>query len=151
MNRLYSCSRHFLNKTRLLSTSNTSRYFSSKHNVEPKAESPEPKSSDKVVLDDSTVTLLERLSLVNFGSEKSKAILEDAIKFADKIHNVNVDNVKPLINVLDKEWSTPCRDDVVQMENSTQDVKMNTKHVEEDYFVAPPSNVPLHQETNKKK
>lgn len=99
----------------------------------------------QVVLDNSTINLLERLALVNFGSEKSKEVLQDAIQFADQIHSVNTDHVKPLVNVLDSEHATPLRDDVVNMDNSMQDVMMNAKHVEEDYYVAPPSNVPLYQ------
>ncbi|KAL1452520.1 hypothetical protein WDU94_006743, partial [Cyamophila willieti] len=112
------------------------------HNVKIKSQEP---TGNEVVLDDATVKLLERLSLVNFGSERSKIILQDAIRFANKIQSVNVNNVKPLINVLEQEYTIQCRDDVVHMENSMKDIVMNTKHVEEDYFVAPPSNVPLYQ------
>uniref|UniRef100_A0A8D9B348 Glutamyl-tRNA(Gln) amidotransferase subunit C, mitochondrial n=1 Tax=Cacopsylla melanoneura TaxID=428564 RepID=A0A8D9B348_9HEMI len=158
MNRLYSITRWCLIKPKLNAIENQSKAYSTKQqnpelksnfieqNTETNSHSQELKQTgNEVVLDDTTVKLLERLSLVNFGSERSKIILQDAIEFANKIQSVNVDNVEPLVNILEQEHTIQCRDDVVNMDNSMEDIVMNAKHVEEDYFVAPPSNVPLYQ------
>lgn len=54
-------------------------------------------------LDDETVRLLEKLSLVNFENSKNKAVVESAIEFADGINAINTDNVEPLVTVLE-DW-----------------------------------------------
>lgn len=152
MNRTMSWAAQLILRTKLTCFKSKPTHFSTNQlDLETEPLSDDKIPQDQVVLDNSTIELLQRLALVNFGSEKSKEILEDAIKFADKIHTVNTDNVKPLVNVLDNEHSTPLRDDVVHMENMMQDVMLNAKHVEEDYFVAPPSNVPLYQGADEKK
>ena len=44
---------------------------------------------------------LERLSLVDFGSQEAVARLEKAITFADRLHAVNTDGVEPMESVLE--------------------------------------------------
>ena len=44
---------------------------------------------------------LERLSLVDFGSQEAVARLEKAIAFADRLRAVNTDGVEPMESVLE--------------------------------------------------
>nr|CAD7460101.1 unnamed protein product [Timema tahoe] len=75
----------------------------------------ESKLPSRTRIDQKTVETLERLSLVDFGTEKGIETLEDAIRFADQIHLVD----------------------------TTGEVLANAAVTEEEYFVAPPGNIPL--------
>lgn len=61
---------------------------------------------------------------------------------------MDVDNVEPLYTVLEN-YELRLRDDHVTDGNIRQDVLKNAKLLEEEYFVAPPGNIPLEQETEK--
>ncbi|KAK7598284.1 hypothetical protein V9T40_006519 [Parthenolecanium corni] len=93
-------------------------------------------------LDDETIKLLETLSLVNFESKEHIQVVEDAINFASKIQSVNTDNVEPLISVLENE-TLKLREDKVIEGNCRKEILLNAAAVEEDYFVAPPGNIPV--------
>ncbi len=49
---------------------------------------------------------LERLALVDFGNEAGIKRLEAAIRFADQIHLVNTEGVKPMDSVLEDRYIT---------------------------------------------
>lgn len=52
-------------------------------------------------IDANTIALLERLSLVNCANKQGIETLEEAIAFADQIHQVNTTGVEPLITPLE--------------------------------------------------
>lgn len=96
----------------------------------------------KVVVDKNTLNLLERLSLVKCDTTKGTKVLEDSIAFADKILHINTDNVEPLYSVLEEE-NLHLRTDKVTQGNCQKDILKNASITEDDYFVAPPGNIPL--------
>ena len=109
-----------------------------------------PTSDDKPFsVDGETVALLERLSLVDFGSSEAVSRLEEAVRFAAPLSNVDTEGVEPLYTVLEEE-SLRLREDEVTEGGDRQEVLGNAaKTAEEDYFVAPPGNIPLRVEEGK--
>lgn len=63
----------------------------------------EEKLPNKTVIDRETIEHLERLSLVNFGNEDGVRIVENAIRFADRIFEVDTKGIEPLITVLEDQ------------------------------------------------
>lgn len=55
----------------------------------------------KTRIDADTITLLERLSLVDCANRQGIETLEAAIEFADQIHQVDTTGVEPLVTVLE--------------------------------------------------
>lgn len=100
-------------------------------------------------IDSKSIEQLERLSLVNFGSEKSVARLEAAITFAKQLHRINIsDDIQPMYTVLENE-KLYLRDDRVTDGGYAKKVLKNAVLTEEDYFVAPPGNVPVNLTNDK--
>ncbi|XP_011304260.1 glutamyl-tRNA(Gln) amidotransferase subunit C, mitochondrial [Fopius arisanus] len=96
-------------------------------------------------IDTKTIKKLERLSLVDFGNEAGIKRLEAAIKFAEKLKNFPIDDsVEPLYCILEKE-SLRLREDKVTEGNCREKVLKNAIVTEDEYFVAPPGNIPLEQ------
>lgn len=96
----------------------------------------------RTVIDAQTIALLERLSLVDFGNKEGIKTLEEAIAFADQILQVDISGVEPLVSVLeDRPLLT--RDDQVTDGNCRDDILSNSLVTEDEYFVAPPGNIPL--------
>ncbi|CAG7834192.1 unnamed protein product [Allacma fusca] len=87
------------------------------------------------------ISHLERTSLVGFGSEEAVLRLEEAIKFASVLNDVNTAGVKPMDSVLENE-TLYLREDETS-ETSRKDILSNAAITDEDYFVAPPGNIPL--------
>lgn len=73
--------------------------------------------------------------------------LRDSITFASKILSIDTTNVKPLYTVLENEL-LELREDKVTDGNIREDIIRNAKITEEEYFVAPPGNIPLKQDDN---
>lgn len=94
----------------------------------------------------STIDQLEKISLVNFETAKGIEIVEEAIRFADHLFLVNTEGVKPLTTVLEGT-TLPLREDVVTEGGNHTEILKNAKKVEDDYFVAPPGNIPLETKT----
>lgn len=69
-------------------------------------------------------------------------MLEDSIEFANRIQNIDTENVKPLYTVLENH-QLELREDVITDGNMQQDVLKNAQITEEEYFVAPSGNIPL--------
>ncbi|XP_068915448.1 glutamyl-tRNA(Gln) amidotransferase subunit C, mitochondrial [Tenebrio molitor] len=98
-------------------------------------------------IDADTIALLERLSLVDCANKQGIETLEEAIAFADQIQQVDTTNVEPLVTVLeDKPLRT--REDCVTDGNCRDEVLRNAELTEEEYFVAPPGNIPLETREN---
>ncbi|XP_044131368.1 glutamyl-tRNA(Gln) amidotransferase subunit C, mitochondrial [Bufo gargarizans] len=85
---------------------------------------------------------LERLALVDFRNQEGVERLERAIQFAGQLHNVNTEGVQPLSSVLE-DRALYMRSDTVTAGNCTEHLLENAQTVVEDYFVAPPGNIPL--------
>lgn len=63
----------------------------------------EKQDHSKVTIDNNTISLLERLSLVKCDTAEGVKALEDSIAFANKVLHINTDNVEPLYSVLENE------------------------------------------------
>ncbi|XP_054568704.1 glutamyl-tRNA(Gln) amidotransferase subunit C, mitochondrial isoform X1 [Eptesicus fuscus] len=99
---------------------------------------------------------LERLALVDFGSQEAVARLEKAVAFADRLRAVDTDGVQPMESVLEDSLVLPrghlqllvCRclylrsDNVVEG-NCAAELLQNAHRAVEEYFVAPPGNISL--------
>ncbi|KAL1116222.1 hypothetical protein AAG570_005717 [Ranatra chinensis] len=93
-------------------------------------------------IDARTIEQLEKVSLVDFGNEKGIKIVEDAIRFADRLQLVDTEGVEPLYTVLE-DRNIPLREDEITEGDCQDDVISNAAVTEEGYFVAPPGNIPL--------
>ncbi|XP_023949490.2 glutamyl-tRNA(Gln) amidotransferase subunit C, mitochondrial [Bicyclus anynana] len=98
----------------------------------------------KTRVDINTISLLERLSLVKCDTDEGVKVLEDSIAFADKILHIDTTGVEPLYTVLENE-NLSLRDDKITQGNCQADILKNAAITEDDYFVAPPGNIPLHE------
>ncbi|XP_074030655.1 glutamyl-tRNA(Gln) amidotransferase subunit C, mitochondrial [Leptinotarsa decemlineata] len=96
----------------------------------------------KTKIDANTIALLERLSLVDCESKKAIETVESALEFADQILQVDTTNVEPLISVLE-DIPLRVREDEITDGNCKEAVLKNAALTEEEYFVAPPGNIPL--------
>lgn len=63
----------------------------------------ESKLPEPTKINQETINYLERVSLVGFDNDRAVKIVEDAIRFADQIFEVNTENVEPLVTVLEDE------------------------------------------------
>ncbi|XP_028852482.1 glutamyl-tRNA(Gln) amidotransferase subunit C, mitochondrial [Denticeps clupeoides] len=88
------------------------------------------------------VDKLERLALVDFRNQEGVECLEKAIRFADQLHVVNTEFVEPMDSVLE-DSSLYLREDTVHEGQCAEDVLQLAKNTLEEYFVAPPGNIPL--------
>ncbi|XP_062539169.1 glutamyl-tRNA(Gln) amidotransferase subunit C, mitochondrial-like [Armigeres subalbatus] len=103
----------------------------------------------RITVDEQTVQLLERLSLVDLDSKEAHRTLEDSIEFASRILTIDTEGVEPLYTVLEDQ-KLALREDVVTDGNIQEDVLKNARLTEEEYFVAPPGNIPLEQDSSGK-
>ncbi|XP_055844183.1 glutamyl-tRNA(Gln) amidotransferase subunit C, mitochondrial [Episyrphus balteatus] len=103
-----------------------------------------PESQD-IEIDSKTIQLLERLSLVDLDSKEALKTLKDSIQFANRIIHIDTNSVEPLYTVLEDQ-NLELREDIVTDGNIKQEILANAKKTDEDYFVAPPGNIPLEQE-----
>lgn len=104
----------------------------------------EKQDHSKVTIDNNTISLLERLSLVKCDTAEGVKALEDSIAFANKVLHINTDNIEPLYSVLENE-NLSLRPDIITQGNCQKDILKNAAVTEDDYFVAPPGNIPLHE------
>ncbi|OWA52965.1 putative Glutamyl-tRNA(Gln) amidotransferase subunit C, mitochondrial [Hypsibius exemplaris] len=105
-------------------------------------------SAEPVLKDDLTLQVvhhLERLSLVDFSNEAAITRLSSAIRFADRLKDIDTTGVRPLFSLLESE-TLSLRNDEVTEGNQKTDVLRNAALTFEDFFVAPPGNVPLEQQ-----
>lgn len=100
------------------------------------------KLPQRTKIDADTIALLERLSLVDCANKKGIETLEAAIEFADQIQQVDTSQAEPLITVLE-DIPLRLRKDQVNEGDCKEDILKNATLIEEDYFVAPPGNIPL--------
>ena len=129
--------------TRSIVSSIISRKLNSKI---PKTPVVPPKFEGKVTISEDTILHLERLSLVDFANVEGIRRLEEAIEFAQPLKEVYTDGIEPMYTILD-DATLFLADDVPDPNQvSRADILSNAKITEEDYFVAPPGNIPLKQD-----
>ncbi|XP_008937266.1 PREDICTED: glutamyl-tRNA(Gln) amidotransferase subunit C, mitochondrial [Merops nubicus] len=85
---------------------------------------------------------LEHLALVDFRDAEGVERLQQAIQFADQLQEVNTDGVEPMDSVLEDRCLYLREDDVTEG-NCTKELLKNAREKVEEYFVAPPGNIPL--------
>uniref|UniRef100_A0A8C2TRE5 Glutamyl-tRNA(Gln) amidotransferase subunit C, mitochondrial n=1 Tax=Coturnix japonica TaxID=93934 RepID=A0A8C2TRE5_COTJA len=85
---------------------------------------------------------LERLALVDFRDADGVERLRDAVRFAERLREVDTEGVQPMDSVLEDRCLYLREDDVTEGNCTAQLLKNATEKVEE-YFVAPPGNIPL--------
>ncbi|XP_026198110.1 glutamyl-tRNA(Gln) amidotransferase subunit C, mitochondrial [Anabas testudineus] len=90
------------------------------------------------------VDKLERLALVDFRTKQGLACLEKAIRFADQLHVVDTSGVEPMDSVLE-DRALYLRNDTVMEGDCGEELLQLSKNTVEEYFVAPPGNIPLPQ------
>ncbi|GJQ72455.1 hypothetical protein Trydic_g3530 [Trypoxylus dichotomus] len=81
-----------------------------------------------------TITLLERLSLVDCANREGIETLEAAIEFADQIHQVDTTGVEPLVTVLEDK-PLVVREDKVTEGNCREDILSNASSLEKTLFM----------------
>lgn len=85
----------------------------------------------------SEATILDRMSLVD-PAIATVDELRAAIKYADKLADVDVDGVEPMYSVLENDHiSCPMRADVVDRDCDVDALKRNAPEMLEDFLVAP--------------
>ena len=72
--------------------------------------------------------------------------MEDAIAFAEPIQDLDTTGVEPMYTVLENECLTLRNDEISKELPSREEILSNAVLTEEDYFVAPPGNIPLKQD-----
>ncbi|NWI12095.1 GATC amidotransferase, partial [Crypturellus soui] len=85
---------------------------------------------------------LERLALVDFRDAEGVRRLREAVLFAERLHEVDTEGVEPMDSVLEDRCLYLREDDVTEG-NCTKELLKNAKEKIEEYFVAPPGNIPL--------
>lgn len=88
------------------------------------------------------VAHLERLALVDFNNQAGIDRLRAAIRFADQLRVVDTSRVEPMDSVLE-DRALFLRNDEVTEGNCRSDILKNAAKTEEEYFLAPPGNIPL--------
>ncbi|XP_076007299.1 glutamyl-tRNA(Gln) amidotransferase subunit C, mitochondrial [Genypterus blacodes] len=88
------------------------------------------------------VDKLERLALVDFRTKEGLTCLEKAIRFADQLHVVDASGVEPMDSVLE-DRALHLRDDAATEGDCAEELLRLSKNTVEEYFVAPPGNIPL--------
>ncbi|XP_056186296.1 glutamyl-tRNA(Gln) amidotransferase subunit C, mitochondrial [Falco biarmicus] len=99
-----------------------------------------PPPQQKVMLE--VLDHLEHLALVDFRDSEGVERLQKAIQFADQLQEVNTDGVEPMDTVLENRCLYLREDDVTEG-NCTKELLKNAREKVEEYFVAPPGNIPL--------
>lgn len=139
-----------INKTYCVCVAQRAQYISSKIPEKPQWIEVNPKDLPEVPeLTDEMVNHLERLSLVDFNNKAGVERLRSAIGYANQINVIDTEGVEPLYSVLEGR-ELLLRDDVVNEGGCKKNILQNAVKLDEDYFVAPPGNIPLNQSDSKK-
>nr|XP_058925411.1 glutamyl-tRNA(Gln) amidotransferase subunit C, mitochondrial-like [Kogia breviceps] len=98
----------------------------------------DPQGSHQVTAE--LIEPLERLALVDFGSQEAVARLEKAITFTDRLRTVDTDGVEPKDSVLEDRCLYLRCNNVVEG-NCAEELLQNSHRGVEEYFVAPPGSI----------
>nr|XP_003226053.1 PREDICTED: glutamyl-tRNA(Gln) amidotransferase subunit C, mitochondrial [Anolis carolinensis] len=99
-----------------------------------------PGSTQRVTL--ALLDHLERLALVDFRDQEGVQRLEKAIEFAEQLNVVDTKGVQPMDSVLE-DRCLYLQDDSVTEGSCAEELLKKAKQTVEEYFVAPPGNIPL--------
>ncbi|XP_038618679.1 glutamyl-tRNA(Gln) amidotransferase subunit C, mitochondrial [Tachyglossus aculeatus] len=88
---------------------------------------------------------LERLALVDSGDASGLSRLERAVRHAQRLRDLNTDGVPPMDSVLE-DRCLYLRADEVAEGNCAEELLRNARRTVEEYFVAPPGNIPMEDE-----
>ncbi|XP_026044475.1 glutamyl-tRNA(Gln) amidotransferase subunit C, mitochondrial isoform X1 [Astatotilapia calliptera] len=130
---------HSANTTRLLSSEPLNQKIPKVATWEPV---PEEQLPPPAHIPADLVDKLERLALVDFRTKQGLACLEKAIRFADQLHVVDTTGVEPMDSVLE-DRVLYLREDAVMEGDCAEKLLQLSKTTVEEYFVAPPGNIPL--------
>lgn len=134
-----------INRTYCVCMAERARLFSSKIPDKPQWKEINPKDLPSVPeLSVEMINHIERLSLVEFNNRAGVERLVSAIEYANQLHVVDTDGVEPMYSVLE-DRELRLREDWVTEGGCKAGVLQNAVKVDEDYFVAPPGNIPLTQ------
>ena len=89
-------------------------------------------------MDKKTVTTISYLSRLKIDEEKEEKItndLENIIKFVDQLNDIDISDIEPLTNPLEKTAKT--RDDKVTADNLKKELLEIAPSSNEDYFLVP--------------
>ncbi len=84
------------------------------------------------------VEKLADLSKLEFSPEEQAHVIDDLsnmLDFIDKLNEVNVDGIEPLVYV--NEDTNSLREDIVKMEITKEDALKNAPLADSDYFKVP--------------
>ncbi|KAM8885274.1 glutamyl-tRNA(Gln) amidotransferase subunit C, mitochondrial [Spinachia spinachia] len=129
-------------------TTNATRLLSSKrhHSQVPEVPTwqliPEDQLPPPTHIPADLVDKLERLALVDFRTKQGLECLEKAIRFADQLHVLDTTGVEPMDSVLE-DRALKLREDAVMEGDCAEELLQLSKNTVEEYFVAPPGNIPL--------
>ncbi|XP_011496838.1 PREDICTED: glutamyl-tRNA(Gln) amidotransferase subunit C, mitochondrial [Ceratosolen solmsi marchali] len=99
-------------------------------------------NNTEIIIDDFTIRKLEKISLVEFNNEGGIHKLKSAIHFAQKLNDIQLDiSVQPMYSVLESE-KLELREDIVFEGNCQHKILKNARIIEDEYFIAPPDNIP---------
>ena len=93
-------------------------------------------SSD--IIDDNKIDKIAKLAKIAISDEQKPLIkeqLNNIVNWFDKLNEVNVDNIEPLINV--NEMSLTMNDDEIIQHNNISDILKNAPQAKYDYFTVP--------------
>ncbi len=93
-------------------------------------------SSD--IIDDNKIDKISKLAKIAISNEQKPHIkeqLNNIVNWFDKLNEVNVDNIEPLINV--NEMSLSMNDDEIIQHNNIADILKNAPKAKYDYFTVP--------------
>ncbi|ETN71814.1 aspartyl/glutamyl-tRNA(Asn/Gln) amidotransferase, C subunit [Necator americanus] len=104
----------------------------------------EPRSEQVPTFSQELVSHLESLSLVRFDNEQAVVHLRSAVKSAMSLQEVETTDIDPMYTVWEDQ-QCPLREDEVEKPFSLSQVLSNANPVQDNYFTAPPGNVPLEE------
>lgn len=138
-----------MNRTKYIQCASSVRLITSKVPSQPTWIDIDPKDLPEVPeLSDEMINHLERLSLVDFNNKEGVERLRSAILYANQLSVVNTDGIEPMYSVLE-DRELMLRDDQVTEGGCKSSILQNAAKLDEDYFVAPPGNIPLTQSEKK--
>uniref|UniRef100_A0AC34QEJ4 Glu-AdT subunit C n=1 Tax=Panagrolaimus sp. JU765 TaxID=591449 RepID=A0AC34QEJ4_9BILA len=101
-----------------------------------------PSNLDELPLSKEMLTKLEQLSALRFQSVEEIESVEEDIRLAQKVFEVDTTGVEPLYSVVEEVINCPLRDDDEIEETSAKNALQNAPVVSEDFLVTPPANIP---------
>uniref|UniRef100_A0AC35GK31 Glu-AdT subunit C n=1 Tax=Panagrolaimus sp. PS1159 TaxID=55785 RepID=A0AC35GK31_9BILA len=97
--------------------------------------------TDELPLNKAMLTKLEQLSALRFQSSEEIESVEEDIRLAQKIFEVDTTGIEPLYSVVEEIINCPLREDITEITCASKALA-NAPVVVEDFLVVPPANIP---------